>query len=116
MRFKELWFALCGLVNAANNDGMALARRVAVFAGVLAAGAALVVLGVIFVTVGLNKASEISGIIGAVVGVAGLGLSAWGIVLARRAPQTGSGGQAVSGTIHGDNIQIGQARDVHLRD
>ena len=95
---------------------MALSRRVGVFAGVLLAGAALVVLGVVFVAVGLNEASEISGVIGAVVGVAGLGLSAYGIVLARRPPQPGAGSQVVSGTILGDNIQIGQARDVNLRD
>jgi hypothetical protein len=101
---------------------VAVSRRVAVFAGVLLAGAALVVLGVVFVAVGLNRASEISGVIGAVVGVAGLGLSAYGIVLARRPQQSGAvtagaGSQVVSGsTIVGDNIQIGQARDVSLHD
>lgn len=96
---------------------MALSRRVAVFAGVLLAGAALVVLGVVFVAVGLNKASEISGVIGAVVGVAGLSLSVYGIVLARRPTQMGAGSQVVSGSvILGDNIQIGQALDVNFRD
>ena len=100
---------------------MVLSRRVAVFFGLLAGGAALVVLRVIFVGVRLNKASEISGVIGAVVGVAGRGLSAYGIVLARRPQQagaatTGAGIQVVSGTILGDNIQIGQARDVNIRD
>lgn len=96
---------------------MALARRVAIFGGVLLAGAALVVLGVIFVAVGLNEASEISGVIGAVVGVAGLGLSGYGIVLVRRPPQPGAEGQVVSGSvILGDNIQIGQARDVNLHE
>jgi hypothetical protein len=63
---------------------MMAARRVAVLGGVLLGGVALVALGVVFVAVGLDKASEISGVIGAVVGVAGLGLSGYGIVLARR--------------------------------
>jgi hypothetical protein len=60
--------------------------------------------------------------IGAVVGVAGLGVSAYGVVLARRPQQTGAvtagaGSQVVSGSaILGDNIQIGQARDVNLHD
>jgi hypothetical protein len=100
---------------------MMAARRVAVLGGVLLGGVALVALGVVFVAVGLDKASEISGVIGAVAGVAGLGLSGYGIVLARRqqpgAVTAGAGSQVVSGsTIAGDNIQIGQARDVHLRD
>jgi hypothetical protein len=98
---------------------MAMARSVAVLAGVLLAGVALVVLGVVFVAVGLYKASEISGVVGAAVGVAGLGLSAYGIVLGRRQQPrgvtAGAGSQVVSGsTILGNNVQIGQARDVHL--
>jgi hypothetical protein len=100
---------------------MAVARRVAVLAGVLLAGVAVVALGAVFVAVGLDKASEISGVIGAVVGVAGLGLSAYGIVLARRpqpgAVTVGAGSQVVSGsTILRDNIQIGRARDVNRHD
>ena len=73
----------------------------------LLAGAALVVLGVVFVAVGLNEASEISGVIGAVVGVAGLGLSAYGIVLARRPPQPGAGSQVCRAPFWGTTSRSG---------
>jgi hypothetical protein len=63
---------------------MAVSRRVGVLAVVFLAGAALVALGVVFVVVGLNKANEISGVIGGLTGLVGLGLSVYGIVLARR--------------------------------
>jgi hypothetical protein len=99
---------------------MAVSRRVAVLAVVLLAGAALVALGLIFVAVGLEEASEIASVIGAFVGLIGLGLSAYGIALARRpqsADRTGVAGQAVSDSnIGGYNIQIGKARDVNIRD
>jgi hypothetical protein len=98
---------------------MAVSRRVAVFAGVLLAALTLVALGVGILTVGLAKANEIAGVIGGFTAVAGLGLSVYGVILARRQrPSTGTTvDQVVSNAIiSGDNIQIGQARDVHLRD
>ena len=113
-------FALFGVAATADNGEMAVSRRVAVLAVVLLAGAALVVLGLSFVAVGLDEASEIAGVIGAFVGLVGTGLSVYGIVLARR-PQSAEGagvaGQVVSDSnIGGDNIQIGKARDVNIRD
>jgi hypothetical protein len=113
-------FALFGVAATADNGEMAVSRRVAVLAVVLLAGAALVALGLSFVAVGLYEASEIAGVIGAFVGLIGMGLSVYGIVLARRpqsAERAGVAGQVVSDSnIGGDNIQIGKARDVNIRD
>ncbi|WP_153534465.1 hypothetical protein [Actinomadura macrotermitis] len=109
---------------------MALSRRVVAWAGAVAGGVLLVGLGVVFVLVGLDKADKISSTLGVFIGLIGLALSVYGVVLARRAlaqqptpdpeqePEPTSepevSGQSVSGTVEGDNIQIGRARDVSI--
>jgi hypothetical protein len=79
----------------------------------LVIGLALVVLGIYFVRVGLDRASKLSEVLGAFSAVIGLGLAAWGILLARSAASrealtsAGHKSQAVTNsTIGGDNIQI----------
>lgn len=49
-------------------------------------GAALVGLGAFFTTVGLDRADKFASVLGAFVGVVGLGLAAFGVSATRRAP------------------------------
>ena len=78
-------------------------------------------LGGYFVYIGLDRASKLAGVIGAFAELVGLSLSVCSLLLARRAPSAAlvspavEGSQVVSGgTIGGDNIQIGKARDVDI--
>jgi hypothetical protein len=97
-------------------------RRVIPWLGALAGGVVLVGLGAYFVHVGLDRADKLAGVLGAFAGLVGLGLSAYGIVLARRPawpasgePQQPAPEQVVSNSsIGGDNVQIGSARDVDI--
>ena len=74
----------------------------------IAGGVALVGLGVFFAFTGLEPAGQWSGVIGAFVGLIGLGVSVYGVVLARRGSAAGqSGGQAVVGsTVGGEVLQL----------
>src|SRR4051812_8898968 len=88
------------------------------------AGVALVGLGVFLVRVGLERADKLGSVIGAFSGLIGLGLSMYGVILARR--QSGSppsaspesvlpassvppGQSVINSSIAGSNIQIGSA-------
>jgi len=53
--------------------------------GVLAGGLILAGVGVVFLVVGLDKADKIASSAGLFVGLAGLGVSVYGVILARRA-------------------------------
>ncbi|MEV4175471.1 FxSxx-COOH system tetratricopeptide repeat protein [Nonomuraea sp. NPDC049709] len=63
---------------------MAIRRNVMSWVGVLASGAVLLALSVLFVATGLDSADKLASVIGAFVGVAGLGGSLYGLALARR--------------------------------
>jgi hypothetical protein len=105
--------------------------RVVVWGGGLLALAAPAGLGVYLNRVGLDEADKLSSVIGGFVGLLGLGLAAYGIVLSRRTAQAGdrpprpSGERSVqiTGTASGQG-QVNQAgrdayqagRDQHFGD
>jgi drug/metabolite transporter (DMT)-like permease len=98
-------------------------RQIIGWLAVLTAGAGLIVLGIYFSRIGLDRADKTASVIGAFSGLAGLALAAYGVVLARRehrtvpSPTAGAVEQSVSNSVVGrDNIQIGNAgRDVTIR-
>jgi drug/metabolite transporter (DMT)-like permease len=97
-------------------------RQITGWLTVLIVGAGLVGLSIYFGRIGLDKADKTASVIGALSGLAGLALAAYGVVLARRdhkthLPATGGTEQSVSNSVIGrDNIQIGNAgRDVDIR-
>ncbi|MFI7134311.1 hypothetical protein ACIBQ1_52195 [Nonomuraea sp. NPDC050153] len=65
-------------------------RRVLIGAGAVVAVAATTVLGLYFVRVGLDEADKLASVIGAFVGLAGLGVAVYGLIADRR---SGGGGQ-----------------------
>ena len=72
-------------------------------------------LGVYFLSVGLDQADKIASVVGALVGLAGLGLAAHGMFSASsRTPEpsqaSGDVHNEIGGTVHGNSIQ---ARDIH---
>jgi hypothetical protein len=87
----------------------------------LVGGLLLAGLSIYFVKIGLDRADKVASAISALVGLVGLGLAAYGVVLARAVPThspptPGERSQVVAdSTISGDNIQIGKARDVDIR-
>jgi hypothetical protein len=90
--------------------------RAVVWGGGLLALAALAGLGVYFNRVGLDEADKLSSVIGAFVGLLGLGLAAYGIVLSRRGVQGDDRPQPttqITGTASGQG-QVNQAgRDAY---
>lgn len=84
--------------------------------GVLAAGAAIG-MGAYFAAVGLDKANEVAGVLGAFTGLAGIALAIYGIVAggtSGKSPSDGDPAQAATdavtniisdSTIHGNVIQ-----------
>jgi hypothetical protein len=91
-------------------------------------GVAALVVGVVMLRVGLEKADRLGSVIGSITGVVGLGLGGFALVLAIRAdrrdtgpgqegPASGPGptNSVTESTIKGANIQIGRAgRDVRI--
>lgn len=68
-------------------------------------------LGVYLGVAGLSNASELAGVVGGFVGLAGLGVAAFGVVQAhadaiRSAPNDSDGAQSVSGTTAGTVTQV----------
>lgn len=80
--------------------------RVLVWAGGVAAGAAVVALGVYFAVAGLGKASELAGVAGVFIGLAGLVVAVYGVRQAHRDAVTSSepGGQSVTRSTAGSGI------------
>ena len=75
----------------------------------IAGGLVLVGLGVWGAVANLDAADKIASVASAIVGMAGLGVSGYGIVLARRGPATG--GQSVTGsTVCGQVTQVRNVR------
>lgn|GEM_PF-5478085 len=73
---------------------------------------ALVALGWYFIAVGLDRADKLASVLGAFVGLLGLGLAIYGTVSSRpEATQPAPGGvhNEITGTVHGSAVQ---ARDV----
>jgi hypothetical protein len=68
------------------------------WAGGVAVAAAVVGLGVYFAVAGLGKASELAGVVGAFIGLAGLVVSVYGVRQAHRdaSPLSAAGGQSVT--------------------
>jgi hypothetical protein len=85
-------------------------------AALVVAGLAAVGLGVFFAVAGLDDADKLASVIGVFVGLVGLGLSVYGIVLARRPPPS-PGPIAPGGTAAGSShneFTGGTARDVYM--
>ncbi|MEU8377850.1 hypothetical protein [Streptosporangium sp. NPDC048865] len=74
----------------------------------------LVALGWYFIAVGLDRADKLASVLGAFVGLLGLGLAVYGAVSSRPEeadpePEPGGVHNEISGTVHGNAVQ---ARDV----
>ncbi|MFF3445326.1 hypothetical protein [Streptosporangium sp. NPDC002721] len=78
-------------------------------AGGIVAGLALVVLGVLLFKAGLDDADKWASVIGVFVGLLGLILSGYGVVLSRRALQSGLQATGVQVTASGTRSIAGQA-------
>jgi hypothetical protein len=83
--------------------------RIVKWAGGAVTAAAVVVLGVYFATVGLDKADKLASVLGAFIGVAGLALTIYGNVADRRSSTQDSPvsvhNQIGEGTFHGPVFQ-----------
>lgn len=95
---------------AAVNDGlMTVWRRILTWTSItMVGGVALAGLGIAFLFAGLDDADKIASVIGAFVGLIGLALSGYGVILARRGstPQSTPGAQRVK------KVKAGQGVDV----
>jgi hypothetical protein len=78
-------------------------RRIAAWAGSILGGLAVAGLGVFFVLTGLDRADKLASVIGVFVGLIGLTISVYGVVLARRGA-TASGRQTVAGSSIGGGV------------
>ncbi|GIG60625.1 hypothetical protein Lfu02_49970 [Longispora fulva] len=76
----------------------------------LVGGLALVGLGAFFVVAGLDRADKLASAIGLFVGLGGLGVSVYGLVLTRRVPPVESGQSMNKSAVGGS---VNQIRDVH---
>ncbi|MER5644351.1 hypothetical protein [Streptosporangium sp. NPDC002524] len=89
-----------------------MSRRALAWSGAAVALMALVALGWYFIAVGLDRADKLASVLGAFVGLLGLGLAVYGAVSSRpedTAPEPGPGGfhNEISGTVHGNVVQAG---------
>jgi hypothetical protein len=84
-------------------------RRALGWGGLLAGGVVLVGLGMFYATTRLDFADKWGSVVGALVALFSLPMTAYGIVLARREPK-GRAGQAVTDTVAGGRLV--QVRDV----
>ncbi|MGW9372215.1 hypothetical protein ACWGVR_19570 [Streptomyces xanthophaeus] len=83
-------------------------------AALVVAGLGVVGLGVFFAVAGLDDADKLASVIGVFVGLAGLGLSVYGIVLARRSSRPGPSPTAGGvGSSHNE-FTGGRAHDVYM--
>ncbi|GAA3134364.1 hypothetical protein [Nonomuraea salmonea] len=94
-----------------------MSRRALVWSGSAVAVVALAGLVVYVARAGLDEADKLAGVIGAFVGLAGLGVSVYGVV--RGDPPTGPGPGSGPGSVvvKGDNsgvITTGDAADVRM--
>jgi hypothetical protein len=87
---------------------------ISLLAGGMVAGA----LGVIFIVLDLEQADQLASVVGVFVALAGLGISVYGIVLARRGevPSTGSSSAAAAPSPGTDAITASGERSVAVRD
>jgi hypothetical protein len=76
--------------------------RLMTWGGITATVLACIGLGIYFGLAGLSEATDLAGIIGMFVAVAGLGVSVWGVIAARGAQPPG--GQVVSGSRIGGGV------------
>jgi len=84
-------------------------KRAMGWIGAVAAGLALVGLGVYLVVIGLDRADKVASVIGMFAGLAGLALAAYGVLLTRRGlgQPIGRAGQVVAGSsVGGDVLQV----------
>ncbi|WP_369386219.1 hypothetical protein AB5J72_00195 [Streptomyces sp. CG1] len=62
---------------------MTTGQRIAAWSCAIVVGLTLAALGIYFLTVGLDKADKTASVAGSLIGLAGLGVSIFGLVLAR---------------------------------
>ncbi|MEU4832243.1 hypothetical protein [Streptosporangium sp. NPDC023615] len=96
-----------------------MSRRTLTWSGVAVALVALAALGWYFIAVGLDRADKLASVIGALVGLLGLGLAVYGAVSSppeavsspsgEAEPEAGDVHNEISGTVHGNAVQ---ARDI----
>ncbi|MET7400419.1 hypothetical protein ABZS66_43725 [Dactylosporangium sp. NPDC005572] len=72
-------------------------RRALVWVSVVVGGLVLVGLGTLFVVLGLARADQLASVIGAFVGLTGLPVAVYGVVLARRALPSQDGAPLAAG-------------------
>ncbi|WP_326643591.1 hypothetical protein OG884_07750 [Streptosporangium sp. NBC_01755] len=99
-----------------------MSKRTLIWLGVTVALAALAALGWYFIAVGLDRADKLASVLGAFVGLLGLGLAVFGVVSSppkdtvssppkdtEPEPEPGGVHNEISGTVHGSAVQ---ARDI----
>jgi hypothetical protein len=99
---------------SAHTEGMG--SRFLIWSGVAVAVAATAGLAALFAVAGLGRADEVASVVGAFIGLAGLGVSVYGLVQARSDAGPGhadgddAGRQAVSGSsVGGRTVQVSKA-------
>lgn len=93
-------------------------KRVLVWVAVIAGGVSLLGFGSAFVIADLDAADKFGSVLGSLCALVGLGLSIYGVILARRTPTARPGPQRVEYVDAGCGIDLvdGVAGDVFLRD
>lgn len=91
-----------------------MSRRTLAWSGIAVALVVLAALGWYFIAVGLDRADKLASVLGAFVGLLGLGLAVYGVVSSRPEeaepePEPGDVHNEISGTVHGNAVQ---ARDI----
>ncbi|MFF5114047.1 hypothetical protein [Streptosporangium sp. NPDC000509] len=89
-----------------------MSRRALTWSGVAVTLVALAALGCYFIAVGLDRADKLASVLGAFVGLLGLGLAIYGTVSSHpeaAQPEPGGVHNEISGTVHGSAVQ---ARDI----
>lgn len=97
---------------------MVVGRKRWVWISLMAAGGLVGALGVVFVVLGLDRADQLASVVGVFVGLAGLGVSVYGVVLARRtgSPDPPSSAAAPAPAAGGETIIATGERSVAVRD
>ncbi|MFC5754544.1 hypothetical protein [Actinomadura rugatobispora] len=96
-----------------------MSRRVLGWCGLIVGVIAIVAVAALFVIVGLDRADKIASSLGALIGLAGLGVAVFGLISSRREDRDDDAQRATPGSVHNT---IGgpvsgtaiQAKNVHL--
>ncbi|TMR06545.1 hypothetical protein ETD83_04220 [Actinomadura soli] len=82
---------------------MSASRRIVLTAGVLGFGVALVGVGLLFAVVGLEDADRWGSVLSVFLTAVGLGVSVYGVILARQSMRAARSGGQRAGEVAGDN-------------